>query len=336
MNLSRKNLIEKDLDNNKVGKATLDEFDKDALEGWEKLTIEDLNNLDRRYIGKPFLIKLSLPILFLGAFIISIVAFESTIKETREIKFESKTNTKTNRKTATYIPINLPKEEIVLIAHHKQVQPRKIQGDFKEKNKHEEIPIIKEYDERRNTEITITPKSIEKIYDVNSTNLAEEVFIQDLLVIDYRHYRKRDPIKLKTELTGTPANLAQKSKEDELINELDISYMNFLSKTLKLFNKKSFQEAIINFEIILSKYPDDVNALFYESIALYNLGINNEAIRRLKQLELAPYSNFQEEQQWYLLLCYKADKQQELFNTLRSKIIKSKGYYWMRAQQLDF
>ena len=109
-----------------------------------------------------------------------------------------------------------------------------------------------------------------------------------------------------------------------------------ISKTLKLFNNKRFQDAIFNFEIILSKYHDDVNALFYEAIALYNLGLNKDAIRRLNQLQLAPFSNFHEDQKWYLLLCYKAERNQDKFNSLRSQIIGGKGYYWLRAQHLQY
>ena len=333
MNFSRKHI-----NNNQIPEIeldTLDEFELDAKEGWNELEIEDLNRLDLRFKTNRFGFKLSFAVLVFSSFFLSILLYE--LHQRENIK-EEITNPNPNQKYAlnrSHTPISLPNKNMELIAKHKQIIPEKIQTDQKQQRLLEEgNPIPQMID--RSTTIDIEAKPISSISTIAVTNAAKEIYLQDLLVVDYRFYRKKDPIVLSPHLTGTPANESSKNEEQLSTQELEVSYMNYLSKTLKLFNKKSYQEAVYNFEIILSKYPDDVNALFYEAISLYNLGLNKDAIRRLNQLNLAPFSNFQEDQKWYLLLCYKAERNQDKFNSLRSQIISSKGYYWLRAQQLQY
>ena len=334
MNFSRKHINR----NNQIPEIeldTLDEFELDAKEGWSELEIEDLNRLDLRFKTNRFGFKLFFAVLVFSSFFLSILLYE--LHQGENIK-EEITNPNPNQKYAlnrSHTPISLPNKNMELIAKHKQIIPEKIQTDQKQQRLLEEgNPIPQMID--RSTTIYIEAKPISSISTIAVTNAAKEIYLQDLLVVDYRFYRKKDPIVLSPQLTGTPANESSKNEEQLSTQELEVSYMNYLSKTLKLFNKKSYQEAVYNFEIILSKYPDDVNALFYEAISLYNLGLNKDAIRRLNQLNLAPFSNFQEDQKWYLLLCYKAERNQDKFNSLRSQIISGKGYYWLRTQQLQY
>jgi len=334
MNFSRKHIKRKnqmpefELD-------TLDEFELDAKEGWSELEIEDLNRLDLRYKTNKFGFKISFAVLVFSTFFLSILLYEAHQIENIKEEITNPNPNKNYELNRVHTPIKLPNKNMLLIAQHKQIIPQKIQTDQKQQRLQEEVSPIQQMNDRSIT-IDIEAKPVSSISTIAVTNAAKEIYLQDLLVVDYRIYRKKDPIALSPQLTGTPANENSKSEEQLSTQELEVSYMNYLSKTLKLFNKKSFQEAVYNFEIILSKYPDDVNALFYEAISLYNLGLNKDAIRRLNQLNLAPFSNFQEDQKWYLLLCYKAERNQDKFNNLRSQIISGKGYYWLRAQQLQY
>lgn len=315
----------------------LDDFEKDALEGWKNLNKKDLMRLDQRYFeASNSLLKIGLRALFFLTFLVSVFLHQRQHETKTEIKKPNISNGFKDTVKMEFIPIKLPNTTIQLIAKNEQISPIKIQNDLKSKRRKVENETEIESTEERKVSIAIKTNPISKISPVQIQNLAKEMYLQDLLVVDYRYYRKKDPIKLNPQLTGTPANESIKSREENSKEELEVSYVNFLSKSLQLFNKKLFQEAIYNFEIILSKYPNDLNALFYEAIALYNLGLNKEAIRRLNQLQIASFTNFDEDQKWYLLLCYKAERNVEQFNLVRNQIIKSKGYYWMRAQQLEF
>ena len=333
MNFSRKHINNNQIPEIELDK--LDEFELDAREGWGELEIEDLNRLDLRFKANRSRFKLSFTVLFFSTFIISILLYEAHKRENSPKEVSKKYQSHTNTINEAHNPIKLPNKKLELIAQHKQIIPQKIQSDLKQQRILEVENLITQSDDRRRT-IDIEAKPVSDISTVALNNNAKEVYLQDLLVVDYRFYRKKDPIVLSPQLTGTPANESSKNEEQLSTQELEVSYMNYLSKTLKLFNNKRFQDAIFNFEIILSKYPDDVNALFYEAIALYNLGLNKDAIRRLNQLQLAPFSNFHEDQKWYLLLCYKAERNQDKFNSLRSQIIGGKGYYWLRAQHLQY
>ena len=119
-------------------------------------------------------------------------------------------------------------------------------------------------------------------------------------------------------------------------NELEISYMNFLSKTLKQFNNSKYQLAAERFEAILEKYPDDVNALFYQSICYFNMNQYELAVSKFKRLEMSFYTNFQQDQEWYLMLCYKALGKHKLFRNQKNQIIARNGFYILRAQKTKF
>ena len=334
MNFKRKNINNIEHFNKKM-KEELDPFEQDAIEGWQELSADDLKRLDSRYARNTLLMNISLAVLFFTAFAISIFSYENYKNTIRLEQNKPSSNTIEKTKVQKFIPIKLPNKTIELIASNEQVQPNKIKTDQKILHQPEENPSESESLEKRNLALSIEPISIASIATVKTVNLAKETYVQNLLVVDYRYYRGRDPLNLKKELTGTPADVAFSIEKTESKNELEISYMNFLSKTLSLFNQKKYQDCISNFETILSKYPDDINALFYESICLYNLGLNKEARTRLRQLEMNPFSNFYEEQQWYLLLCYRAEKDLEKYNRQRAKVISAKGYYWLRAQELE-
>jgi len=335
MNFDREH-IKRKYESVKVNEMELDAFEQDAIEGWKELSPNDLIRLEKRYSKRISFMKICLSALFFTSFVLSIFFYEFNRSNQEMISLKNNPTNKHTTKTPELTPIKLPKQSLTLIAQKNQVQPAKIREDLKRKRIKEEIPSIIQESHNRQEIFEIKPMPSKRIAPVLIQNRAYEIYIQDLLVVDYRHYRKRDPIVISNDLTGTPANQTEKKVEYHTKTELDVSYVNFLSKTLALFNRKQFQEAVGNFEIILSKYPDDINALFYESISLYNLGLTKDAIHRLKQLEMSVFTNFNEEQQWYLLLCYKEDKNKELFLELRTNIISSKGFYWMRAKQLEF
>ena len=110
--------------------------------------------------------------------------------------------------------------------------------------------------------------------------------------------------------------------------------MNFLEKTLKYFNQNKQKEALQRFELILETYPDDVNALFYSALCLYNLNQFQLCEQRLMNLQNARFTNFDEEMNWYLLLTYRAQNKTEAFQKMKEQIITRKGFYSKQAEKL--
>jgi len=95
-----------------------------------------------------------------------------------------------------------------------------------------------------------------------------------------------------------------------------------LNSCMVLYNKKSFQLANSAFEKYLKKYPNDLEAKFYQSLSLIELEKYNQAIDQLYILHKTEGFKFKKEATWYLALVYLKNQQTELANQLL-KIIAS-------------
>jgi hypothetical protein len=312
-----------------------DPFLSDALDGFEEnvAALESIKKMDKRYYqGRYRFWKIS------GVFIIGLSVFLiylNTLPHPEESKHKPK--------VVNAIQVNpIPKEKIqsfVTITKDKELLPEQIQEEFKEKDKGmvfraNENPVFP------TEELVQLPlHAVGKIAAnpiKKRSNFAMETYIKDLKVLDYRYYRKKVIQENTDLLTGTPATQEIQKTGANQKDYLEMSYMNFLSVTLHDFNRGEYKAALIGFDQILSTYPDDVNALFYSSLCLYNLKQFNLCEQRLKVIDLAKFDNFDEEQHWYLLLCYKSLGKSQEFIDLKQEIIRSNGFYASKAVGMNF
>jgi tetratricopeptide (TPR) repeat protein len=223
-----------------------------------------------------------------------------------------------------------PKDEIV---------PRLLQSDFKVKDKQSNFPIHENpaFPSEELVQLPIQPKGkVDRAQIQRRRNFAMETYIQDLKVLDYRYYRTKVKSDRSTLLTGTPAALETSQSEMSTKELLEISYINYLTSTLSDFNQGEYKVALRGFDEILKSYPDDVNALFYSALCLYNLQQFSLCEQRLSLIDLVRFDNFDEEQKWYLLLCYRSQGKTEAFTSLRKEIIQENGFYATKANMLSF
>ncbi|MEN9988510.1 MAG: hypothetical protein RLZZ585_1549 [Bacteroidota bacterium] len=311
-----------------------DPFLSDALDGFAEnpSTLHSMKRLDKRYYRKRNIKwKISsVLIVSLAAILIYVISQDQTTNK-------SKTKPHIGSIQVERIPVEklhslivLPKEKVLL--------PNEIQREFKAKDKgtvfqKNENPVFP------TEELVQLPlRSIGKIDHKplkSRTYFALETYVQDLKVLDYRYYRKKTRQEKTDLLTGTPAAQESPVARANQKDFLDVSYMNYLSNTLLDFNRGEYKAALISFDQILSSYPDDVNALFYSSLCLYNLKQFNLCEQRLKVIDLAKFDNFDEEQHWYLLLCYKAMGKTRDFTELKEEIIQLKGFYASKASSIN-
>ena len=311
-----------------------DQFLSDALDGFhENATASNaMKKLDKRYYkGRYRLLKTT------GTLIILITAL--LIYRNTQVESE-KTNAKTTvDRTIHVAPI--PKEKIhsfIEIPKEKELLPKKIQEEFKKKDKGTVFQMNENPAFPSEELVQLPLRSIGKMErnpQRNRTSFAMETYIQDLKVLDYRYYRKKVRQERTEELTGTPATHEAQVIGQNQKDFLEVSYMNFLSSTLHDFNRGEYKAALIGFDQILSTYPDDVNALFYSSLCLYNLKQFNLCEQRLKVIDLAKFDNFDEEQHWYLLLCYKSLGKSHEFTELKQEIIQLNGFYASKAAGIN-
>lgn len=307
-----------------------DPFLSDSLDGFEEniAALHSLKKMDKRYYkGRNHLWKWpSLLVIVLVALFIY-----------RNTQVQSE---KTNQKPKVIQSLQvepIPNEKIhsfIEIPKEKELLPQKIQEEFKQKDKGmvfraNENPVFP------TDELVQLP--LHKVGKIASNpikkreNFAMETYIKDLKVLDYRYYRKKVSQERTDLLTGTPATQEAHASGMNQKEYLEVSYMNFLSGTLHDFNRGEYKAALIGFDQILSTYPDDVNALFYSSLCLYNLKQFSLCEQRLKVINLTKFDNFDEEQHWYLLLCYKSLGKSQEFTDLKQEIIRLNGFYASRA-----
>jgi len=339
MSLSRKDLEKyfrtKDstLKNAIEQKASDDPFDTDALEGWSasSVPIESINSIDRKRF-KGMYYKFALTSILFFAVSVGFMYFvkmknnQPIIKKITEIKKSN--NTSVYKDTITSINLS-PEQELI--------QPKTIKRIFQLKKENNAIALTTTTQHDLNTQ----PLPIKKANSISTSlsrrvNLAKETYIQDFKVVDYRYYRSRPNYKLNKEvLTGTPANSEiSTNTNEESDNIVEIAYVSFLGKSLKCFSQNSYKDAMNRFDLILETYPDDVNALFYSALCLYNLNLFNQCEKRLLELKNSKFTNFEEEQEWYLLLTYYSLHKDQQFLELKSQIIEAGGFYSKKAEKL--
>ncbi len=311
-----------------------DPFLSDALDGFSEnaSVLRSMKKLDKRYYrGRIRLWKISsvLMVSLTVLFIYRSTKDQTTIQATPKPNVSTIQVDRIPTEKLQYL-IVLPKEKVLLA--------NKIQREYKAKDKGmifraNENPILP------TEELVQLPLQSLSKADRNPANkrsyFAMETYVNDLKVLDYRYYRKKGRQEKTDLLTGTPAAQENQGAGANQKDYLDISYMNFLSGTLSDFNHGEYKAALIGFDQILSSYPDDVNALFYSALCLYNLKQFNLCEQRLKVMDLAKFDNFDEEQQWYLLLCYKAQGKTQDFSDSKQVIIRANGFYASKAASIN-
>ena len=339
MSLSRKDLEKyfrtKDsiLKNAIEQKASDDPFDNEALEGWSasSVPLNSMNYIDRKRF-KGMYYKFALTSILFFAVSIGFMYFVTTKND----------QSATEKITEIKRPVNNPlyKDTITAInlsPEQELIQPKTIKRNFQLKKENNAVVLTTTIQ----TDLTTQPLPIKKANSISTSlsrrvNLAKETYIQDFKVVDYRYYRSRPNSKLNKEiLTGTPANSEiSTNTTEESDNIVEVAYVNFLEKSLKSFSQNKYKDAMNRFDLILETYPDDVNALFYSALCLYNLNQFSLCEKRLIELKNSKFTNFDEEQEWYMLLTYYSLHKDQQFIELRTQIIENGGFYSKKAAKL--
>lgn len=311
-------------------------FESDALEGWELLATDsfDFKKLDRRFGPKDYFFTKGLIGLIALSVIGSILLFQikpttSVIKQTKK-RFELTTRINTDNNKTTPILLNEPTNEknnnsITIVPFKKSVNIKptnhidfeftQLRLPFKGANGIQTIP---------NRAISIQTKK------------GAEFYLYALKLVDYRNYRSKQ-IKITTDgfITGTPANIneASKTNADELENKINFTYIEFLGKAMEVFSKNDYIKSLWYFKTILANYPDDVNALFYSGICWFQLKEYDNATTAFQKVVDAPFSNFNEEAEWYTALSLLKLHRIEAAETKLAEIIRLNGFYATQAKK---
>lgn len=316
------------------------DFESEALEGWSSssLPLTRMKQMDKKFSPSGSATGITLSVIALVAIAVTgILLFNQssdvqppapvvqpiTLKvEKTDIVLPERIDSMTNTPEAELIPAKQIRQDF----KEKIATPASI--DQSEKNvkselKVEQLPLIK----------VDLPKREQKL----KTLTAKEIYLSDLKLVDYRSYRSSPYIKTETlELTGVPANLedAYSVTEESQWNEIDIPYIDYLRKSMDIFSKERYKQALSRFLKVLDTYPDDVNALFYSGLCYYNLNQPDMAVQQFHACLRSNYDNFYEESEWLLARSYEADGQHEKALSIYKLIVSKKGYYAAQAKKV--
>jgi len=213
------------------------------------------------------------------------------------------------------------------------------------KNFKEKITTTTKYDKINQTNARTT-EQIEKIPSITSLDclkleinsgikllnrpIVNTIYIHDLKVVDYRGLRKKNTA-VNSGLSSAFENKSNtENKADDYIAEQP--YIDFLSNVLKLFNSNDYKAANREFNVILTYFTDDANAIFYSGLSCFQMADYEKAEKRFIQMLNHSYNTFYEESQWYLSQTYiLSGKKKEAINLLK-KISGEDGFYSQRAK----
>lgn len=319
-------------------------FEADSMEGWEAMDydISLMKNLDKRFLNSS---KIGW---YLGGGTVVVAAIVTTfiLLNTEPNTIQKEPKAENGEKITVLLDdqeVTLEQSDIILpdsiselvdVPEEERIEPKVIQEEFKQmKTTYEDHPLPKiEMLPIDKIRIPIKEASPEIIKEHKK---AKEIYLYDLKLVDYRKYRSRPAVKTtQVVLTGTPASKEGEESEDPTseLQEIEIPYIEYLSKTMRKFSKGSFKNALSRFDIILSTYKDDVNANFYSGLCLYNLGQYEESIDRFLACRTSGFSNFDEEAQWMTALSYEKLGQNDKARQYFQKIVDQGGFYKKRAQ----
>ena len=106
-------------------------------------------------------------------------------------------------------------------------------------------------------------------------------------MVDYSTiYTEQIPVQV-TEYSGTPANLesadkAHTSLVEPKVTTKFVTYKSYLFETQELFAIGNFKAALKRYNVILSHYPNDLNAHFYGGLCYYNLKQPQKALEHFE------------------------------------------------------
>lgn len=318
-------------------------FEADAMEGWEAMNYDVgvMRNLDKKFMDSSNIGWYITGSVVVAATIVTTVLWNANPEESKAAQVAQADDKITElledqEVTLEQTDIVLPDSISVLENAPKelQIEPKKIEKEFNE--------MKTEYIDKTPPPIEMIPldkvrmqiRHIEPEF-IDESKKAAEIYLSRLKLVDYRKYRSTPKVKTKqVVLTGVPANKESEESEDPVseMQEIEIPYIEYLSKTMKKLSHGSYKNALTRFDVILETYKDDVNANFYSGLCLYNLGQYEEAIDRFLACRLSKFNNFDEEAQWMTALSYEELGQDEKARTYFQKIIDQGGFYKKRAQ----
>ncbi len=188
----------------------------------------------------------------------------------------------------------------------------------------------------RKDEVKIVAKELR---DKNQENI---IIIESYKVVDYlaeyqQEYDLENAAKIETKSVSAvfeneeDKKVIEKAKEEAIV---EITYKATLEKAIKLYKNQNYTQSISEFDVILTKHPEEVNALFYGAMSHYHLKRYSAAKNKFDLVLKNEATQFNEEANWYKALTLIELKENVKAKKLLKSIIQNRGFYKTKAVEL--
>ncbi len=226
----------------------------------------------------------------------------------------AKADTISNEMSASQITnsnytISNDRDQIEIIQQRSTLQiPEEVPSD---------IPVIKE--------VPVFPKKEKEGVTVKSALPVK--YIYDLKVIDYSDvYAKYDLLRHSATGSLSPGLESRTVRRNE--PEYDTLTSDIvLQRALSNFNKQQYRSVIILMNLLLKRFPDDMNAQFYSALSYYYLNESAQSESLLIKVLSHRNTAFDEEANWYMANVKLSLNKREAAVELLTKIEKERGFY---------
>ena len=328
--------------------AASDEFDSNALEGWaeSELNTDAMQHLDER-IGKKFggarqtsVVRFLLASLIVGSVVLLYITYQPA--KTTSVESDINSLILDGNTERTEVDLSPEIEALIEISDEAQVKPQELIAKNIAQTKQEQLSTD---DSQQQEDETVPPTPQLPVFvDNNEPQVtspliyqqAKEIYLKELKLIDYRAYRDGEITTERLRYSGIPANQenSEETNQEELVWEkVNIPYIEYIDKTMDLIAKNKYKKALSRLELILEKYPDDINANFYSGLSYFNLGKNELAIERFDKSYSIQFGNFYEEARWFKSLALESANRHVEAQKLWKAISAEKGFYAKEAER---
>lgn len=319
-------------------------FEQDAFDGWDALNydLSAMKRLDKRFMKSNFSwFNVSLVLVTIVS--VSTAIFFWMSSNTTEKTNQVGTEIANQDGVSEPVTIAIDEEDIVLDVEIQEmteaVEPEQINVVHiqSEQKSIDSFQLAKlEVDTVQQLKLLPTePVDRSTLPELMKSKMyGKEVYLNDLKLLDYREYRSRPEVKTKQlVLTGTSADKEYSNSEGQTSEwrDVQIPYIDYIDKTTRLFSRNSFKKALDRCETILKTYPDDINALFYGGICLYNLKEYDKAMDYFSKVRNTDFSNFDEESLWLIANCLEKSGSIEKAKLKYQEIAREGGFYAKQA-----
>jgi hypothetical protein len=176
-----------------------------------------------------------------------------------------------------------------------------------------------------------------EVKEIDDRKQQSTVTINSYKVVDYtEEFQKEYDLKQTVETKSVTADFETKADKDIAEKERDetiveITYKETLEKAIALYKSENYNAALVQFDIILSKHPEEVNGWFYGGLSNYHLKKYGEAEGKLNKVLINKNEEFNEEATWYKALSLIELKQIDKAKKILKGIIDSNGFYKAKA-----